>query len=359
MDPAAADGIPILRNSFKSIESFCSNAPALDTETKSHLRYVFEIFHQLVEEDRSIFVNINHTRKQSFAPIELIAIACLISQKGAERPLGTLKGDIIALRAHMREVHSDIRMNKPCWTTAWRFIDSIEHHRGAIDGSTIHRFTPKINKKRSQPQRLVPRPSGTSSENQAPTAEVAIPTTASTDKNLPNRTAQEQLARAASRVTRDPNDGNRTTSPKLSNYPFMNGFRSTIADNADGVRSFNNLALGASGTDSFVPREQPALEPRQASGFVAVNSRWDNTGNERRASHGPAISGSRSPLIPSTPSSMSPTLADSAVGRTRMTVPQARKRAALDLGRGSGGTQELESKRARLMSAYVKQESDP
>lgn len=364
MDPAAADGIPILRNSFKSIESFCSNAPALDANTKSHLRFVFEKFHELVEEDRSIFENNGYTRKQSFSPIELIAITCLISQKAGERPNGMLKGDILAFRAHLREVHSDIRLNKPCWTTAWRFIDSIEHHRGAIDGSTSQRSAPKIQKKKTQPQQLVPRPSGMSSENQPPTAGVAIPTTATRDKDRSNRAAQQQPARAASRVTRDADDGNRDTSLNSSNYPFMKGFRDTIADKGDEVASFrssNNHAPSTPSADSSVPREQHASEPpRRTSEFVTVNSRWDNTGSERGASGGPRISASRSPFVPSTPSSMSPTVADApaGAGQASITVPQARKRAALDLGRGSGGTRELESKRARLMSGYVKQESD-
>lgn len=347
-DPDASDGIPILRNSFKSIESFCSNAPALDAKTKAHLRFVFELYHQLVEEDRSIFENHNYSRKHNFSQIELIAVACLLSQKGEDRPKGMLKGDILALRAHLREVESDIRLNKPCWTTVWKFIDSLEHHRGAVDGSTVQSFNPKIQNKKSQAQPLAPRPS----QIQPFSAGVSIPVIASRHEHVSNQHVQQQPLRGASPGTKDTN-GQRATGPNLPNYPFMNGFRSTAADQGNGV---------ASGTPApaSLGREQPASEPRQTSGFVAVNSSWDNGGNDGGASQGRTISGSRTPVTPSTPSSITSTFENTAAtaGQGSMTAPQARKRATFDLGLGSSGTRELESKKARLMSAYVKQEKD-
>lgn len=132
---AATNGLPILWNTFKLLETFCSTAPPLDSKTKSHFRFVFEMMESFAENDRTMFYSENYTKSQSLSPlspIELVAVAALISQKGTERPQHILKDDIVALIACMREAHVDLRMSKICWTTAWTFIRNLERHRGAI-----------------------------------------------------------------------------------------------------------------------------------------------------------------------------------------------------------------------------------
>lgn len=127
--------MPVLWNTFKLLETFCSNAPPLDSKTKSHFRFVFEMMGSFAENDRTMFYSENYTKSQSLSPlspIELVAVAALISQKGTERPQNILKGDVVALIACMREAHVDLRMSKVCWTTAWTFISNLEHRRGAI-----------------------------------------------------------------------------------------------------------------------------------------------------------------------------------------------------------------------------------
>ena len=356
VDPAAADGIPILRNSFKSIESFCSNAPSLDADTKSHLRFVFELFRDLVEDYPSIFENNNYSKRQTFSPLELIAVACLISQKGAARPKGMLRGDILALRAHLREAHSDIRLSKPCWTTAWRFIDTIEYHRGAIDGSTTLRQAPKIIKKKPASQRSQ-QPSSTTNPgpHAAPTNQSSI--TNRSEMRPAAMNVIEELARAASRITPTTNKRQNARSLNLLNCPPTNAvhntFRNSEARYASATSS-SDTGSGASYMSSIANHDRSMTEPRQPSESPPSKSIMSMSRKDHPSPQRLIKSGSRTPQ---TPSAMSPTFAD-ITGQATMTAPPARKRVALDLGGGNSGIQELESKKARLMAGYVKQEKD-
>ncbi len=154
-NPKAADGIPALWNTFRLLETFCSTAPTLDSNTKSHFRLVFEQLEDFAENDRTMFYSENYTKSQSLSPlspIELVAVASLISQKGTERPKDVLKEDVVALIARMREVHVDLRMSKVCWITAWTFISTLEHHRRVVAGSGIGAPTSKLIRKPRGPR---------------------------------------------------------------------------------------------------------------------------------------------------------------------------------------------------------------
>ena len=359
VDPLAENGVPILRNSFKSIEFFCSNTPALDADTKAHLHYVFEAFHELIEEDRSIFENLNLKNRQVFSPIELIAVACLISQKGAERPKGTLRGDILALRRHLREVHSDIRINKPCWTTAWRFIDTIEHFRGAVDGSTVRKMPPKIVKMRLQPSRSARSYPPEDVVPQARSADVSPAVTTDQDeRRFSNMAVNEQLSNAAGEFpvrTDQRKNSARLNSP---NNPSTNGFPSTVTDEGNhniSSRRLSNAPGSVPSRMSSIALREGSVAERRRPPLSTSTSTVDKSGSERAASQGLTISDSGTPLTPST---MSPIFGNMAVGPGSMTAPPTRKRIALDLGIGGWGTHELESKKARLMARQVKQEKD-
>ncbi|MCJ1467216.1 hypothetical protein MMC07_005839 [Pseudocyphellaria aurata] len=359
VDPAAENGIPMFRGSIQAIETFCSNPATLDTNAKAHLRYVFETIRELVQMDRTVFENHNYTQRQVFSPIELVGAACLISQKGAERPKGMLLGDILALRSHLREVHpDDIRINRPCWQTVWKFIDTIETHRGACDGSTVLKKPPKIVKKKPQSHRSAQSISAGGTASQARSAKASRPVTAEKDDRHSNLSVNEQLSIAAGRMP-EPSarreDGTILNSPKR---PSTNNFASEITNDGDQAalsrRSRNQPALVPSRISSKGVREGAAAENRRLR-LEEVTSNSDRSGNDRAASQGLTISGSGTPL---TPSALSPTFGNAAGGYGSMNAPLSRKRAALDLGGGSGGTRELESKKARLMAGYVKQEKD-
>ena len=359
VDPAAGNGVPILRNSFKSIEFFCSNTPALDADTKAHLHYVFEIFHELIDEDRSIFDNRNLKNRQVFSPIELIAVACLISQKGAERPKGTLRGDIRALRAHLREVHSDIRISKPCWTTAWKFIDTIEHLRGAVDGSTVRNMPPKIVKMRVQPF---------CSARSCPPEDIVLParsadvsppvTTDKDERRFPDTAVNEQPSNAADDFSVRNEQWKNSARRNASKNSSINGFPGGMTDEGDhdtSSRRLSNASASASSRRSSIVLGEGSVAERRRPPLSTSTSAWDKSGSERAASQGLTISDSGTPRTPST---MSPVFGSIAVGPGSMTAPPPRKRMALDLGHGGWGTHELESKKARLMASYVKQEKD-
>lgn len=327
VDPPADNGIPTLRGSVLAIESFCANGSQdLDASTRAHIRYVFEIFRELIQEHKSIFENNNYTKRQVFSPIELVAVACLISQKGAERPKGMLRGDILAMRSHLREIHDDLRMSKQCWITAWKFIDTIENHRGALDGSTVRRKPPKIIKKKTQPRR---------------SAQLSPSVTADED----DRPLSQQLSNAAGRNPARPTRSEHARSLNSPDNPSIDGTETNEIDHMSGPSHMSPTALPGAST----------AERRKPSRLSSLKRTGDKAGSERAASPGHTISDSGTPM---TPSAMSPTFGNTAAGHGSMTAPPSRKRVALDLGSGSSGSHEFESKRARLMAGYVKQEKD-
>ena len=311
IDPSAADGIPRFKNSIKSVEAFCSNA-ILDEDTKQHLRFVFSLFHDLIEEDRSTFEYNGYTRSKVFAPIEIVAVCCLLSQKGAERPNGMLRGDILFMRAHLREVHVALRMNGECWRTVWQFIDQLESYRGGVGRSTVRKQPAKPLKRKSRARPHVPdvgivedglflpRNSGNRSSIHVDTSHKP-PAAKMTGRNA--RTNKDAGATE--------NDHDATASSFISQL--------SAAASLDQVPNNDlNVALG------YTRRE-----------INASNSRTPPT-----------------PLLPS------PVSAEGTVERGNAPIPVARKRVALDLGFNEMGRKELESKRARLMAGYVKQEKD-
>lgn len=126
---------------MRAVEYFVLDENSLTPETKSHLRFVFDLFHDLVVEDRSTFGGHGFVKTKAFSLLELIAVCCLLSQKGAERTRDTLRGDILHLRRFLRANHSDLRLNDVCWDSAWSFIDGLEEIRAAADDSTIQSNT--------------------------------------------------------------------------------------------------------------------------------------------------------------------------------------------------------------------------
>ena len=107
----------------------------LDERSKERCRFVFDLFAAINDLEPSIFTAEAVTRVQSFSPLELVAVCCMLSQWGKQRPKGTLTGDIRLLRKKLREAHSDLRLNGMCWKTAWNYIDNLEDHRGITEQS--------------------------------------------------------------------------------------------------------------------------------------------------------------------------------------------------------------------------------
>ena len=125
----------------------------LDERSKERCRFVFDLFAAINDLEPSIFTAEAVTRVQSFSPLELVAVCCMLSKWGKQRPKGTLTGDINLLRKKLREAHSDLRLNGMCWKTAWSYIDNLEDHRGIIEESNRQGAGPgsgKLKKKASK-----------------------------------------------------------------------------------------------------------------------------------------------------------------------------------------------------------------
>ena len=315
IDPTGADGIPKFKNSIKSIESFCANA-ILDPDTKNHLRIVFTQFHDLVEEDRSTFESNDYTRTKTFSPVELVGVCCLLSQKGGERPNGMLRGDILAMRAHLREVHSDLRMNKDCWQTVWRFIDRLEYYRGAVNGTTVRKAPAKAIKRKPRPR---PQP-----EAGAIVEDVPVSSGTGTQSSHLGKASQRPPAANMAR----PNHQSKSTAGPA-----------TIERNATSASFISQLSAAAS-----LDRAPNRDLNNSMSTARAIASPSSST---------PVITSPTAALIPS-PTGTENTAGQSLAGP----MPVPRKRIALDLSSNTSGNQELAIKKARLMAGYVKQEKE-
>lgn len=356
IDPTGADGIPRFKNSIKSIETFCSSA-VLDLDTKQHLRFVFALFHDLVEEDRSTFENNGYTRIKTFSPIELVGVCCLLSQKGAERPNGMLRGDILAMRTHLRELHSDLRMNKECWLSIWRFIDQLENYRGAVDGSTVRKAPAKAIKRKPRPtqaeidsfvedERLMP---GITNPSSVPGNVSQKPPVASMTRKNPRPNPDVTASKA------DLNAGSGSLLMQLSAAASS---RRAPGGDLNAALTATRSIVSPSITPSMTPVSNPGQrdgQGRQHSWLSVVTSDTGRTSHERVSSRDITTSNPSTTLTPLNPSPIS---TESISGHPNALATMPRKRAALDLGPSVDGNKELESKRARLVAGFVKQEKE-
>ncbi|KAI9878155.1 MAG: hypothetical protein M1830_001762 [Pleopsidium flavum] len=319
-DPSAANGVPTLRSSVGAIESFLHNEPALNTRTRDHLRHVFTMFNDLVEEDLQTFQDNGYRRVKTFAPIELVAVSVLISQHGSRRPRGMLLGDIRALREHLRSTNIDLRMNKAVWSHAWEFIDDLEGQRGTVDSSTLAKKTAKPR----QPRK--------------PT----IKTSAKVDR------------RAADMVQSPAPTGTHESAQHVKTFKAKETTAPMLSPRTQARKSVDLATSCANGTGSAVtklPGRPLPTSARQmdAGGLAAYAARVEREDAERAAS--PSRDEIEIARHSPSSSSTSPSAADSlleAPPAPELPAP-LKRRANLDLGSGSTGARALVAKKAKLM----------
>ena len=349
LDPTQPNGVPRLRNTMKALESLCSNPQSLDTVTKSHLRSVFETFQGLVDMDRTIFEDNGYRTIKTFAPIELIAVCCLISQK-MERPLGMLRGDILAMRKQMREIHPDLRVNRECWASIWKFIEGLEKQRGAVDGST---FESTHWKKKGKPRGSTQRLPTSSNRRSLPAHK---PQTG--DGVLPDGSHQPNVNLLPSlRNTWGVNRADQTLpftpvgrhsiinpegTPESTHEPVQNGCRADLPHLPTGYKPL--AGDGQQEARSTEPRHQPSND-------LDINR--DDIERLRYYASGASV-----PRMTSELSSAAPTVVDNVTSGSATPGPSSRKRLALDLGVNESDVLALEAKRARLRAGIIKQEKE-
>ncbi|KAF2762515.1 hypothetical protein EJ05DRAFT_4443 [Pseudovirgaria hyperparasitica] len=135
---SSPDGQPVFRGAYSALGTFVKNAPPLDPPTRNHMRKVFEIFRDINHTYPSTFQNNGYSHAKNFAPIEIIAVACLIS-KHHGRSIDLLKNDILLMRRLIRQEFQALTTNRKIWKTVWKFIEDLEQYSGATDGTTVRK----------------------------------------------------------------------------------------------------------------------------------------------------------------------------------------------------------------------------
>lgn len=96
-NPSRPDGRPMTRVQMPQVTSMCKNVKC-DEGSKSHLASVFSKFQELVELSPQTFRDNNYKVARNFAPIEIVAVAVLLSLYMDKRNTTMLIGDIAAMR---------------------------------------------------------------------------------------------------------------------------------------------------------------------------------------------------------------------------------------------------------------------
>ena len=303
MYPSAPNGFPKLKTRVPQIEKLCSDPKSLDRKTASHLRMVFDKFTELLNEDRSLFESSKYQHTKVFSPIELLAVCCLLSQWGEQRPLGMLQGDIRLLRDHLRQSHSDLRTDQPQWKTCWNYIDDLESIRGAVGAESVSRkrfiqSSLPIHPSQPTPKRSTPQSTG-AKRGRKPVDNDGD------DDFRPSSTAKRNSA--ATRPSR----------PKTSPINY-------------------NTSIHQAGQVVEVSQPDRDSEAEDSSG----SSPWDSDDEREKAARRAARvqKAKNAPVAP--------------MGNGEI----ARKRPLMDLGGGGNTAQDLETKKARPKAARIKQE---
>ena len=127
---------PKLKAGAQMIKKLIQRPDLLDESLRARLHRTFATFQRLILHDASVFRNTKYARSKTFSPLEMVAVAVLISQYWESRSDALLCGDIALFRKEIRRDHPDLFLNAACWRTAWTFIENLENLRGATDGST-------------------------------------------------------------------------------------------------------------------------------------------------------------------------------------------------------------------------------
>lgn len=323
-DPTATDGVPRLQHAVPHLERFSKNQDSLNTKTKSHLREVFTLFNELVEDDATTFGNRGYTRVKTFAPIELVAVAVLLSQH-KKRPKGMLKGDIATLRDHLRSKHEDLRMNWKCWASAWEYIDDLERYRGAVDTSTIRKSGSKSKQRATRNSGAIVAGPTLDPRASAVTQRKTLAATVIRAQVERPRTSQGSATNHAPRIQVGRNGQDQNTTP-----PQADGQRSTLVSRPPAAREDQGLK------DLLPKIKNETAEHENISTTEPLHSKVQK-GALRAAS-------------------ASSSSADSILGNARVptavmtaTTVAGKRRADLDLGSSTSAAQSFAAKKARLM----------
>lgn len=209
-NPSNANGTIQTKIQMPSVISMVNKRQELCSATnKAHLEEVFTKFSGLVTMNQKTFENNNYKVARNFSPIELVAVAVLISIYMDTRNDTMLLGDIETMRETIREHLPDLRMDNVTWKTIWQFIEELESFRGASNGSTVPKktFAPqattitaksRIGKVKGQIINRVPNATATLSKAMSTSPYVSARSTPATSRATPatTMTSPESFSRA-------------------------------------------------------------------------------------------------------------------------------------------------------------------
>jgi hypothetical protein len=126
------ESVPKFRSNWRTLEKFAHESSTLTQARRSHLAKVFTVFKELVSQDIQTFKDNGYKRSKNFAPVEMVAVAVLISQYGDAMGSEELLQLIRTMRRTARQQALDLFTNKVTWEIFWRYIQEVGVERGDI-----------------------------------------------------------------------------------------------------------------------------------------------------------------------------------------------------------------------------------
>ena len=120
------ESVSTIQTGKPRIRKFGQNVKALTPSRRCHLVKVFTTFKELIAQDISVFQDNGYKRSKGFAPVELVAVAVLISKCGENMSNDQLLRTIRDMRGHVRRKCHDLFANTATWKILWSFIQTAQ-----------------------------------------------------------------------------------------------------------------------------------------------------------------------------------------------------------------------------------------
>ena len=129
---------PVLKVGVSNIERLLNSPELCKPPIKAQLRCIFLTFSMLVEEKPRTFSDNGYKTTKTFAPVEMVCIACLLALY-PDRRHDLLHGDILYFRKEIRETNKDLKLNSATWRDGWRLIEKPNRTLQSSHGSRVER----------------------------------------------------------------------------------------------------------------------------------------------------------------------------------------------------------------------------
>jgi hypothetical protein len=144
--------VPSWKGDVEVTKSFTDKAGATD-DLSSHLASVFQKYAALIRLEPEAFASSTNvsSRMQTYAPMEMVLVAVLVSQYQEHLSDTELLALVKHLRKRLREQYRVIRMNESTWRSGWSLLQdkalTLRRKRGSTDG--VRRYSLRTSAKRT------------------------------------------------------------------------------------------------------------------------------------------------------------------------------------------------------------------